>query len=176
MDIHVAKMKVGQAVWVFAFFVSGALLHFVCWKWSMRVVYTGGFQDFADAPLAKFAISALGGAFESLFLLRLVKKVPGQVPSRPFYIMGRTGLYGMTASLCAFESFFVLSSVYFATSLSSPVHASNILQLPLLSAFVFIEVQFYGLGIIAACLPFSFGLNLLGGFIIWKAWRQEHSM
>ena len=97
-----------------------------------------------------------------------------RVAAGPVEVMVKAGLYGMVATACAFESFFLLGAAYGAihvTFFSSPTHLPVLGALSAAFVVFFIGIQSAGIFLLASCLPLAFVFCSFPGVAIWKAWR-----
>jgi hypothetical protein len=160
-----------------AFFAFGALLNLILWRSYLHISETQ--NDFVDARLTSIAILALGGCFGCLFLRRLLRNTLTRVAAGPVEVMAKAGLYGMMATACTFESFFLVAATYGAIHVaffSGPTYVPVLSAL--VSAFVlfFMDIQLYGVLLVAWCLPYAFVLCSFPGIAIWQAWRQQMAL
>jgi hypothetical protein len=160
-----------------AFFAFGAVLNFVLWRSYLHI--SGTQNGFVDARLTSIAILALGGSIVWLLFRRLLRNTLLRLAAGPVELMAKAGLYGMVATACTFESFFLLGAAYGAiqvTFFSSPTHLPILGALSAAFFVFFISLQSAGIFLIASCLPFAFVLYLVPGVAIWKAWRQQMAL
>lgn len=175
--MYQAGSRKSQMFCEIAFFAFGALLNFTLWRSYLRISETR--NDFVDARLTSIAVLALGGCFGCLFLRRLLRNTLMRVSAAPVEVMAKAGFYGMLATWCTFESFFLLGAAYEAiqaTFFWGPTHLPVLGALS--SAFVvfFIGLQSAGIFLVASCLPFAFVLCSFPGIAIWRAWRQQTAL
>jgi len=166
----------GQRItWGVAFFLFGALLHFFLWRSYLRVMENGG--GYADSQLANISILFLGGVFVAFFMSRFLRKSLGRITiRRSLDVMAKAGLYGMAATVCTFESFFLLFAAYGAihvTFFSGRAYVPRIDALFASFLVFFIDIQLEGTILLTWSLPFAFVLSSFLGIAVDAA-RKRH--
>jgi hypothetical protein len=158
-------------------FALGASTHLLFWRGFVYAAYAGSPVDartFVDAPLTNFGIPIICGISVAFFFGRLLRAMRGRLGEGFFATGLRAGLYGMAASFCGFEAFYLLASIYLAMALhSAGVPTAN--MIPGAAIAWMIEFAFFGAFPIAACLPFSFVFGFLAGYPIWRESKAEHA-
>jgi hypothetical protein len=167
----------GRTFCEIAFFVFGSLLNLILWRSYLHVTETQG--GFADTRLTSIAILTLGGGFVCFFMRRLLRNTLRRVTVGPLEVIAKAGFYGLIATACALESFFLLAAAYGAIHVaffSGPTYVPVLSAL--LTAFVvfFTDIQLEGVFAVAWCLPYAFVLCSFPGIAIWQAWRQKTAL
>src|SRR5579863_8167601 len=93
----------------FFFFLFGAIVHFLCWRGFVILLYTGQpveTRSLVDAHWNNTAITIIGGLSACYFSTKLLRGVLTQSDLRPAQAMLKSGVYGMLATFCAFEAFY----------------------------------------------------------------------
>src|SRR5690348_8963434 len=144
------------------FFVYGALTHLV----MLRVYLYHSYQrtawpQWADQFLPYVIMGTSGGVCLAYFLLRLRTKVAESGRTHPILALGRSGLYGMAATVLAVACSVVVASLWLGPRLS-PTKS----QIPYHVMLVTTESGTYALGAALSMMPFAFGWGLLGGICI----------
>jgi hypothetical protein len=162
--------------WVAAFFVFGALLHLSFWRWYIHLTYATSPPDsrtFVDARLTNIAIPVVTGVSVTFFFRRFLGNTLRRAVAGLLETILRAGFYGLAATFCGFEAFYLLASVYLAASPHSPVRPPTISMIPGVVPLLMIEFASFGAMPVAACLPFSFLFGSIAGFAIWKQWKHR---
>ncbi len=142
----------------------------------MHLAYASSPADsrtFVDAPLTNIGIPLATGVSVAFFLGRFLSKTLRRAAARPLETMAKAGLYGLAATFCGFEAFYVLASIYLAASPHSPVHVPGVGMIPVVVMMLMIEFASFGASAVAACMPFSFLFGSVAGFAIWKEWKHR---
>jgi hypothetical protein len=173
--LNIFGIEKHRALWMAAFFVFGAILHLSVWRWWVHLEYAGSPTNsriFVDVPLTNIAIPVVTGVSVAFFFGRFLSKTLRRAAARPLETMAKAGLYGLAATFCGFEAFYLLASIYLAASPHSPVHAPNVGMIPGVVPLLMIEFVSFGAFPVATCLPFSFLFGSLSGLVIWKEWKH----
>jgi energy-coupling factor transporter transmembrane protein EcfT len=117
--------------------------------------------QWADQFLPYVIMGTSGGVCLAYFLLRLRTKVAESGRTHPILALGRSGLYGMAATVLAVACSVVVASLWLGPRLS-PTKS----QIPYHVMLVTIESGTYALGAALPMMPFAFGWGLLGGICI----------
>lgn len=140
-----------------ALFIYGSLIHLLMFRtfvgWSFP---PGTDRSVADDPLTNAAITVLGGAFVTAFMLPLLRRTWTQPSLRVLLVISKAAAFGVVATFLALQTFFVLGSFFFAlkveaTTVAGPGDA-GLLGLFLLCL---IEVETSGLVLEFFSIPFA---------------------
>lgn len=131
----------------------------------------------ADSKLANIAILVLGGSCVSFFMSRFLRKMFDRVTAgRSREVIAKAGLYGMAATICTFELFFLLFAAYAAiqVALPSPPSDVSVIEVRLLTfVFFLLDIQLEGTILLTWSLPFAFALSSFLGVAIYTATKKR---
>ena len=168
------KLRRRRLEWMGSFFMFGALSQFFLWRSYLHVSESQG--GVVDNSLTNVALIVLAGSFVCFLMMRLLRTTLERVVVGFVEVMAKAGLCGLVATLCTYESLFLLIAAYGAinvTFFSGQSYAPAVQSLFFSFVIFFQDIQIEGALAIAWCSPFAFFLSSIAGVAIWIAWKKR---
>src|SRR6185437_11118394 len=140
------RSRFSQAALLFTY---GVLYHFIAWRISVRLLYGRAGDSFANHPLTNATIATLGGISACIFMMSLIARSQRFVG--PLALFARALLFGLLATVAAFQAFLLVLSFYIGG---------------LYFFLAFIDVETYGVTLLALGVPFGLISGGLAGVAI----------
>jgi len=153
------------------FFLCGGLIHFLLFRWFVwNSQPHGESADFANHPAINIAAFVLPGLSVAWFMSRLLRRAFRVQPESAQKIVLKGGLYGVLATTVGLEAF------YFFCALGLTVldlRGQGFLMLLWGVQLSFVEMNGYGVVLLARAVPFAFAYGALGGVFIQRVHERR---
>ena len=129
-----------------------------------------------DNSLTNVALIVLAGSFVCFLMMRLLRTTLERVVVGFVEVMAKAGLCGLVATLCTYESLFLLIAAYRRNKCDiffRPVVRTGRSESFFSFVIFFQDIQIEGALAIAWCSPFAFFLSSIAGVAIWIAWKKR---